>query len=256
MDVKLEKYEGPLDLLLRLIQRHEIDIYDIPIAQITTEYMGIVATFPPDMEQMSEFLVMAATLLEIKSKMLLPRPKTENDEPEEDPREALSRQLIAYQQAQELAERLNELTPMGERVTGNGDKEAMATLTDEQNANMEMNLVPIPQLTEIFADIMRRAAEKIDTVRAGYGEMPKDKFTITEKVSFLRKALQKKGRLNLSSIFTECTSRHEMIVTFLALLEMVRRGIALAIQQKTFGDVELCVAENISSAFASKNLRV
>ncbi|MCL2225624.1 MAG: segregation/condensation protein A [Defluviitaleaceae bacterium] len=239
MDVRLEKYEGPLDLLLRLIQRAEINIYDIPISQITAEYMAVIATLPPDMEQMSEFLVMAATLLEIKSKMLLPRPKPENDEPEEDPREALTRQLVAYQHAQELAEQLSVLTPVGERLTSEGDKEALQILTGSRHANPLDELIPATQLAEIFADIMRRAAEKIDTVRAGYGEMQKEKFTITEKVSFMRKMLHQQGRLRLSALFTNCVSRHEMIVTFLALLEMVRRGMVCATQQTNFGDVEL-----------------
>jgi len=248
MDVKLEKYEGPLDLLLKLIQRAEIDIYDIPISQITAEYMEVIANFPPDMEQMSEFLVMAATLLEIKSKMLLPRPKPEPDEPEEDPREALTRQLIAYQQAQELASQLSTLTPVGERLTNNGDKETLEKLTGSRHSNPFGELLTIPQLTELFADIMRRAAEKIDTVRAGHGEMAKEKFTVTEKVSYVRKILQQKGRLNLSSLFEDCVSRHEMIVTFLALLEMVRRGIVSAVQPKTFGDVEIILSSQTYQA--------
>jgi segregation and condensation protein A len=239
MEVKLEKYEGPLDLLLRLIQRAEINIYDIPISQITDEYMAVIATLPPDMEQMSEFLVMAATLLEIKSKMLLPRPKIESDEPLEDPREALTRQLLAYKQAQELAEKLNSLTPTGERVTNTGDKEVLQTLSEADRQSPTEELLPLPQLTELFADIMRRAAEKIDTVRAGYGEMQREKFTVTQKVSHMRKILQQKGRLSLSSLFTECGSRHEMIVTFLALLEMIRRGMACAVQSKNFGDIDL-----------------
>ncbi|MCL1884966.1 MAG: segregation/condensation protein A [Defluviitaleaceae bacterium] len=241
MDVKLEAFEGPLDLLLRLIQRSEIDIYDIPITQITAEYLKVVATLPPDMEQMSEFLLMAATLLEIKSKMLLPRPKTESDEPEEDPREALTRQLIAYKQAQELAIQLNALTPEGERLMGAGDKDALSQISESINYKPVMDLVPIPKLEEIFLDIMRRAADKIDTVRAGYGEMPKERFTVTEKVSFIRSTLKKTGRLRLSTLFSDCVSRREMIVTFLALLEMVRRGLVSATQNSAFEDVELCI---------------
>jgi segregation and condensation protein A len=239
IEIKLEKYEGPLDLLLRLIQRSEIDIYDIPISQITAEYMEVIATLPPDMEQTSEFLVMAATLLEIKSKMLLPRQKSENEEPEEDPREALARQLLAYQQAQELAEQLATLTPVGERLTGPGDKDALIQLSANTDYQPVMDLISIPQLEEIFADIMRRCADKIDTVRAGYGEMPKDKFTVTEKIIFIKNALQKKNRLSLLELFTQCSSRREMIVTFLALLEMARRGIIIVNQSRAFDDVFL-----------------
>ncbi|MCL1844876.1 MAG: segregation/condensation protein A [Defluviitaleaceae bacterium] len=249
MEFKLEKFEGPLDLLLRLIQRAEIDIHDIPISQITAEYMEVVSGLPPDMEQMSEFLVMAATLLEIKSKMLLPRPKIESDEPEEDPREALARQLLAYQQAQELAARLGQLTPVGERLTGAGDPAALAQLSDPAAYQPVMDLVSIPQLTEIFADIMRRMSDKIDTVRAGYGEMPKEKFTITEKISFIKQALQalqketnapgEKKHIALSALFQNCQSRREMLVTFLALLEMIRLGIVSARQTRAFDDVEV-----------------
>jgi segregation and condensation protein A len=239
MDVKLESYEGPLDLLLRLIQRNEIDIYDIPIAFITAEYLAAIATLPADMEQISEFLVMAATLLEIKSKMLLPRFKAENDEPEEDPREALARQLLAYQQAQELAGRLGELTPAGARMTGAGDRDALLLLSDGAHYQPVMDLVSIPMLEEIFADIMRRQSDKIDTVRAGYGEMPREKYSVTEKVSFIKKMLQEQKRLSLSSLFLRCASRREMIVTFLALLEMIRRGLILARQAQAFADVEV-----------------
>jgi len=239
MDVKLEKFEGPLDLLLRLIKRAEIDIYDIPISQITAEYLDVIADLPPDMEQTSEFLVMAATLLEIKSQMLLPRPKTEPDEPEEDPREALAQQLIAYQHAQELAARLADISPKNPRITRPEDSDAFNALAGDARPDLADEMIPISRLAEIFAEIMRRAAEKIDTVRAGYGEMPKDKFTVHEKVTALGKILQKKGRLHLSSVFSDCSSRHEMIVTFLAILEMIRRGNACAVQSKPFGDVIL-----------------
>jgi segregation and condensation protein A len=239
MNFKLDAFEGPLDLLLQLIRRSEIDIHDIPISQITTEYMEVVATLPPDMEQMSEFLVMAATLLEIKSKMLLPRPKTDGDEPEEDPREALARQLLAYEQMQELAAQLNELAPMGERLMGAGDSDAMEKLQSSTDYQPVMDLISIPQLSDIFADIMRRAADKIDTVRAGYGETPKEKFSVAEKVISMGKALKENGRLSLLSLFSNCNSRHEMIVTFLALLEMIRRGVAQARQERNFEDVEV-----------------
>jgi segregation and condensation protein A len=235
VDVKLEAYEGPLDLLLKLIKKNEVDIYDIPVAQITEEYMQVIEALPPDMEQMSEFLVMAATLLEIKSKMLLPRAKIEN-ETEEDPREALAQQLIAYKQAQELAAHLR-LAPFGERLIGRGDKDVFVQLTISDEPPME--LITIPQLEKIFAEIMRRAEDKIDTVRAGYGEMQREKITVTDKIAFISKALKSNGRIGLSSLFSDCGSRHEMIVTFLALLEMVRRGIITASQTAPFEDVEL-----------------
>ncbi|MDR0273621.1 MAG: segregation/condensation protein A [Clostridiales bacterium] len=238
MDVKLEKYEGPLDLLLRLIQRSEIDIYDIPISQITAEYLEVVATLPPDMEQMSEFLVMAATLLEIKSKMLLPCPKTDDDEPEEDPREALTRQLLAHQQAQELAALLDSITPT-QPILGAGDKDTLLLLSDKTHSAPVMDLISIPELEKIFAQVMQLRTSKIDTVRSGYGEMPKERFSVTEKISLIKNFLLNRKSLSLHELFFRCATRHEMIVTFLALLEMVRRGMVLIYQKKSFDDVDL-----------------
>jgi len=242
--IKIEAFEGPFDLLLKLIKKNEVDIYDIPISKITAEYLEAVANLPPDMEQMSEFLVMAATLLEIKSKMLLPQrvKENENDEPE-DPREVLAQQLVAYSRAQELAKHLDALAPFGERLPGRGDREVFAQLTLDEVFSPEpiLETISISQLTKIFADLMRRTADKIDIVRSGYGEMQREKFTVTEKISFIRKALQLQGRISLSALFVNCGSRHEMIVTFLALLEMVRRGMISARQNAPFDDVELKV---------------
>ncbi|MCL2048417.1 MAG: segregation/condensation protein A [Defluviitaleaceae bacterium] len=235
MVIKLEAYEGPFDLLLKLIKKNEFDIYALPIARVTHEYMEAIAALPPDMEQMSEFLVMAATLLEIKSKMLLPQREKEKDEPLDDPREALAKQLIAYKQAQELAKYLHALSPMGERLIGRGDRAAISELTEEPPPE----LVALPQLEQIFADIMRRVESKIDVVRSGYGKMQRERFTVSEKIGFIRKALRSQGRISLSALFANCGSRHEMVVTFLALLEMVRRGAVTAVQAVAFGDVEL-----------------
>ena len=235
-DVKLDTFEGPLDLLLKLIQRNEIDIYDIPMARLTADYMEVISLFPPEMNEISEFLVMAATLLEIKSKMLLPRPKID-DVIVEDPREELARQLLAYQEAQTLAERLNSLTPAGEPLKGQGDKELLLCMKEELKP--DLNMPSILLLAEIFNDVMRRNEEKTDQVRAGYGEVPRERFTITEKAEYILNTLKAKGRLQLASLFLRCRSRREMVVTFLALLELMRRGNISAKQPKTFGDVEV-----------------
>ena len=240
MDVKLSAYEGPLDLLLQLIRRHEIDIYDIPIAQLTAQYLEEVANLPPDMGSLSEFLVMAATLLEIKSQMLLPRPKREQDEEAEDPRELLVQKLLAYKQAQALAQQLGTMTPMGERLTNSGDGEILAQLKKEaQGFPLANEMVPLSNLMEIFADVLSRKEERVDTVRAGYGELPRDRFTVTEKVAFIQHELRVYGRLSLRFLFQNCRNRNEMVVTFLALLEMVRQGEIRARQSDSFSDVEV-----------------
>jgi len=236
MEVNLNAYQGPLDLLLKLIIKNEIDIYDIPISSLTAQYLAEIAVH--DMENLSEFLVMAATLLEIKSRMLLPRPKIENEE-QGDPREALVQQLLAYAHAQALAAELEGLTPIGEKFTGMGDRLLLQQLRKADDCTPEMDNLTINILNKIFKDVLTRKERKTDTVRAGYGEMPRERFTVTEKVVFIQHRLLTKGRLNLFSLFYECKSKQEMVVTFLALLEMVRRGMIHTTQPKSFGDVEV-----------------
>lgn len=241
MDIKLDVYQGSLDLLLTLIRRHKIDIYDIPIAQLTDQYLAEVANLPPDMEQLSEFLVMAATLLEIKSRMLLPRPKPEGAEPSEDPRQALVEKLVAYKQAQALAAELSNLTPLGERITNSGDipllshiKKGYSTMPD-----LDTEQISTSHLLDIFIGIMSRKEERRDVVRAGYGKVARDRFTLEEKVVHMRQLLESYGRISLEFLFSHCQSKGEMVVTFLAMLEMIRQGEVSAVQTTPFGDVGL-----------------
>jgi len=232
MEVNLPNYAGPLDLLLRLISRNEMDIFDIPIAELTAQYLEALQDLPPDMDNLSEFLVYAATLLEIKSHMLLPRPKPLDDIEEEDPREALVQKLLAYQMAQTLAQQLHSLTPPGDRLTGKGEIE----LALEADDTPVLEGVTVADLCEIFAEIMQRRAARTDTVRAGYGEMPRERFSVTEKITLIRHML-KQGKVRLFALLTDCHSRREMVVTFLALLEMMRRGMLKAQQDTDFADI-------------------
>ena len=236
-------YEGPLDLLLGLIQRNKIDIYDIPIAELTAQYLEEIAILREDkgydMDQMSEFILMAATLLEIKSRMLLPKPKLEaEDTEEEDPREALVQKLLAYQEAQALAAELNRLSPPGQRLSGVGDP----GLLDEIEASIDsqtpvMEGVGLSQIWEIFTDVMSRRAARRDPIRAGFGSMQKERFTVPEKIAYIRQRVQEKGQVRLSALFEDCRTRIEMVVTFLALLEMMRQGMIKTRQNQAFDDV-------------------
>jgi len=240
MEFKLNVYEGPLDLLLKLIQKHEIDIYDIPISDLTDQYLHEIASLPPDMGSLSEFLVMAATLLEIKSRMLLPRPKVEKEDDGEDPREALVQKLLAYKQAQTLAAELSRRTPIGERLTNLGDRVVLEQIkNDAQNLPYETEMLSLTQLVEIFAEVLSRQEERVDIVRADFGQLPRDKFTVTEKVLHIRQSLDYYGRLSLKALFENCRSKNEMVVTFLAILEMVRQGEIRASQAESFSDVEV-----------------
>lgn len=233
-----------MDLLLKLIRRHEIDIYDIPIAELTAQYLEEVANLPQDMERLSEFLVMAATLLEIKSQMLLPRPKAKQDEEAEDPREVLVQKLLAYKQAQALAQELGKREPVGESFTGSGDGEILAQIKQDANARAyEPDMVSLSHLMELFTDVLSRKEERVDTTRAGFGELPRDRFTVEEKIAFVQRELRTYGRLSLRLIFQNCRSKNEMVVTFLALLEMVHQSEIRIRQPESFADVEVLACD-------------
>lgn len=232
MEVRLANYTGPLDLLLRLIARNEMDIFDIPMAELTAQYLEEVASIPPEMEGLSEFLVLAATLLEIKSQMLLPRPPAIDELEQDDPREALVQRLLAYQMAQALAQQLSSLTPPGDRLRGAGEP----SLAVEADAPPVLDGIAVQDLFAVFEEMMKRQNRRIDTVRAGYGEMPRDRFTVTAKIAHIQERLRG-GRVRFLSLLEECRTRREMVVTFLALLEMIRRGILVAKQENDFGDI-------------------
>ena len=235
MDFKLDIYEGPLALLLNLIQKHEIDIYDIPIAELTDQY--IKALKDTDIEELSEFLVMAATLIEIKSKMLLPQ--RVSDKKNKDPREGLIQALLAYKQVQDIAKQMSTI-PLGLRLSGKGE----ARIIEKQKPVLDPNT----DLWKILLDCLQRQAEKIDTTRVGFGKMPKDKFTISEKMVYImdrlnagRRTALGRPQLILSDLFESCKSKTEMIVTFLALLELCKRGTIMTKQNNIFGEIDICL---------------
>ena len=241
MEVNLEVYSGPLDMLLKLIRRKEINIYDIAIAQVAEEYLEEIKGITPDMGEISEFLVLAATLLEIKSNMLLPRYE---EEAEEDPREALVQQLLAYEEAQGFAKILAGLTPSGHVYSCVGEPELLGTFSLKADVQPVMDLISLEQLSDVFSKVMNLKISKIDTVRAGYGQMPRERFTVTSKILFILDVLKEKGRVSLFSLFEVCGAKSELVVTFLAILELVRRGLARTVQTRAFCDVEVlpCLA--------------
>jgi segregation and condensation protein A len=234
-DVKLPAYEGPLDLLLRLIEKNEIDIYNIPIALLAAQYIDEIKG--RDMEQMSEFLVMAATLLEIKSRMLLPKPPAPVGEQEEDPRDALVRKLIEYQHCQTLASKLQGIAP-GERLIRDGEAALLQSFSKHHPEDI-LNGVPLDALFAVFTDVMLRRESRRDEVRGGYGDVPREKYTIAEKAAYILNALRNRAGLGLRELFEECETRGEMVVTFLALLELIRQGRAAISQEHAFEDITI-----------------
>lgn len=224
--VKLEAFEGPLDLLLFLIKRDEIDVYNIPIARITSEYLTYIQALEElNVDVAGEFLLMAATLIHIKSHLLLPAdPTTRNDngDPTEDPRSDLVRRLLEHQKYKRAAHQLWSLAeveqavytkPIPEQEVGN---EVVATVFD---------------LLETFRKILERKREKVEM------EIARDEVTQVQKMVELKTLLAKKKVLNVRELFEAAHTKREMICIFLAILELVKETLATMVQEKTFGDI-------------------
>jgi segregation and condensation protein A len=223
--VKLPRFEGPLDLLLHLIKRDEVDIYDIPIARITQEYLATLDLMKElDLEVAGEFLVMAATLIRIKVQMLLPRPALEEEE-ELDPREELVRRLLEYRKFKEAAERLKEREEDRRRMFERGD---VPVIPEDGVALVDVSLF---DLLDGLRDVLRRLSE------VPVHQVELDEVSIEEMMDRLRGALAADGRVLFKDLLSGVRSRLEAIVTFMALLELMRLGEAEARQEETFGDI-------------------
>lgn len=215
---KLENFEGPLDLLLTLIHKNKVSIYDIPIAEITEQYLEAIEGIEEmNLDNTSEFLVMASQLLYIKSKMLLP--KNEEDEDEEDPREELARRLIEYQQYKEASTELrkNEFTTR-EMVFREAEK--INFPLPEYNRSHQVN-----ELMEAFDHILKRHLRKMKPEKRAFSQIVgREKVSVGDMVTKIRKRLSNHKRLRFETLFARDDSKPEMIATFLAVLEMIKDG--------------------------------
>jgi segregation and condensation protein A len=239
--VKLPAFEGPLDLLLHLIESNKIDIYDIPIVTITDQYMEYIrAMEATDLNVMSEFLVMAATLLEIKAKMLLPAEVDEEGE-EIDPRAELVERLLEYKMYKYMALELKDRRSLAARTLY---KEA--TIPEEVAAYIEpvdleklVGDTTLKQLNDIFQSILRRQEDKMDPVRSKFGTIEKEEVSLEDRMTYVEHRLTKKGRFSFRSLM-EGEARHSkvrVIVTFLAVLELMKEGKLRVQQEETFGEI-------------------
>ena len=239
-EVKLERFEGPLDLLLHLIQRDEVDIYDIPIAHITRQYLEYIDLMRLlDLEVAGEFLVMAATLMRIKAKMLLPAPPS-LEEDEVDPRDELVQRLLEYRQFKEASSTLK-------------DREESRRLLYERGrvpGEEEQGQLPLAPATLFhLLDALNRVLARLParTVMELEGEA----YDIEEKIAGIHRRVLVAGSLSFETLLAECRSRLEMIVTFLALLELLKLNRLVAIQSANFGEIELATPtehENVADA--------
>lgn len=213
---KLEAFEGPLDLLLMLIKKNKVSIYDIPIVEITEQYLEAIEGIDEnEIENTSEFLVMAANLLYIKSKMLLP--KDEDDEDEEDPREELARRLAEYQKFKEASQELRK-SEFSSKYMVFRDEEKIDFPIHEYNRSHT-----IMELTDAFNSILaRKIRREKPTKRAFSGIVGREKVSVDDMVEKICKRLKRNRKVGFKTLFREEDSKPEMIATFLAVLEMIK----------------------------------
>ena len=203
--VKLQVFEGPLDLLLHLIDKNKIDIYDIPIVEITNQYMEYIkAMEKEDLNVMSEFLVMAATLLDIKCKMLLPKEVNEDGE-EEDPRQELVEQLLEYKMYKYMSYELKDRELESERVMYKTPTIPREVMEYEQPVNLDELLgnLTLQKLNHIFKDVMKRQVDKIDPVRSKFGKIEKEEVTVSDKLVFVTDYAREHKKFSFRTLLTK-----------------------------------------------------
>ncbi len=241
LEVKLQVFEGPLDLLLHLIEKNKVDIYDIPIVLITEQYLEYIRQMETDdMNVMSEFLVMAATLIDIKCRMLLPKEVNEEGE-EEDPRAELVQKLLEYKMYKymsfELKDRhIDAVKNFYKKPTMPKEIEQYRPPVDYDQLLGDMNLV---KLQEIFESVMRKQEEKIDPIRASFGKIEKEEIDMEVKTQYIETYILNHKKISFRDLLEKQNSKAEVIVTFLVVLELMKVGKIDIHQEHTFDDIEI-----------------
>lgn len=239
LSVTLEVFEGPLDLLLYLIEKNKIDIYDIPIVVITEQYLDYIKKMQTqDMNVMSEFLVMAATLLDIKCRMLLPKEVNEEGE-EEDPRAELVQKLLEYKMYKYMAYELRDKQVDAAKSWYKKPMLPKEVADYQYPIDYEELLggLSLSKLHEIFKAVMRRQEEKIDPIRSHFGKIEKDEINLEEKQVYIEEYVKNHKRFSFRNLLEKQGSKMEVIVTFMAVLEMMKQGIISIEQEDTFADI-------------------
>lgn len=240
LNIKIENFEGPFDLLLHLIKKNKMDIYDIKIYDITNQYLEYVKAMEEmDLEITSEFIVISATLIEIKSKMLLPKPKVDEnaiDSDEKDPREELISKLVEYRKFKESAKFFKD------REQGIGRMfSKKPEIIEEKSKSFDpkdfLKGVTMLHLFEIYSKLMSIYKNKINTENVINKEIPLDKFKIEDKIDYLKEIMINDKRIVFSNIVKHCSHKMEVVVTFLALLELMKLRVIKVVQENNFKEI-------------------
>lgn len=236
---KLESFEGPLDLLLHLIEKNKVNIYDIPIAMITDQYLEYVKHMEEEsLDVVSEFLVMAATLLDIKARMLLPKEVNEEGE-EEDPRAELVARLLEYKTYKYMSLELKDMELDAEKIFYKSPTIPKEVEKYEQPVDLDKLLdgVTLAKLQQIFQSVMKRQKDKIDPVRSTFGTIKKEPVSLEQKIASVMGYARKHRKFSFRGMLTKQKDRTEVVVTFLALLELMKVGKIHLTQENLFDDM-------------------
>jgi len=233
--VKLDMFEGPLDLLLHLIKKSEVDIYDIPIAAVTEQYLEYIEMIKKfNLDIAGEFLLMAATLIHIKSRMLLPvTGEPEECEDEGDPREELIRRLLEYQRYKDAAAEIGDRNLLGRDVFVKGMSQMEETATEEGLVNLSLF-----DLMEALKEVFDRAPGTVSI------NLSAEKFSVVDKINEVMEFLRKRTSASFTALFTSNTVKSEIIVTFLAVLELVKMRM-IHIYQSDEGGITVYIPEDV-----------
>ena len=224
LKIVMGEFEGPLDLLLHLIRQEQVSIYDIPVARITDEYLRYLRLMQElDIAVAGDFLVMAATLIELKTRMLLPRDPLAREDEEEDPRKELVDQLLEYQKYKAAAQMLWSKATLERAVFKRAEIE-----TDKNNPEVAVGVF---DLLKVFQEILARHKEEVLL------EIEREEISMAEMLERLRNMVMSAGELNLRIFFERARSRRELVLAFLSVLELVRTTEIRLFQRETFGEI-------------------
>lgn len=237
--VKLQEFEGPLDLLLHLIDKNKVSIFDIPIVEITRQYMEYIqAMETADMGVMSEFLVMAATLLDIKSRMLLPPEKDEEGEPQ-DPRQELVERLLEHKLYKYMSYELRDRQGDAAKAAYREPDMPPEVLKYREPVDVQALLseVTLARLNAIFKDVMKRREARVDPVRSQFGTMEKEEVDLDETIAHVEDYIAGHKKCSFRSLLRNRKSKMQVIITFLTILEMMKTGKIEIEQDDIFADI-------------------
>ena len=237
--VKLEAFEGPLDLLLHLIDKNKVNIYDIPIVTITEQYLEYIKQMESkNLEIMSEFLVMAATLINIKSRMLLPVEESE-DEESLDPRQELVNRLLQYKMYKYISEELKDLEMDASRVLFKPPTIPMEIADYKEDINVDELLsdLTLSRLHDIFKSIVKKQVDKIDPIRSKFGKIEKEEINLSQKFVQIQEYGLLHKKFSFRNLLESLSTRMEVIVTFLGILELIKIGRIEIEQECLFDDI-------------------